>query len=66
MGLMTWAEEKVKKLTFWDLGALKLALLVLGAIIGAYISVFVKQYVWWFVVVFVVLYLYLILKFFKK
>lgn len=66
MGLSSWAEEKIHKLTIWDFSIVKVALIIFGIIIGAYVSTFVKQYVWYFVGIFVVLYGILIYKVFKK
>jgi uncharacterized membrane protein YfcA len=66
MCIIKWAEKKIKKLTFWDVGVLKLCLVVFGMVLGAYVANFVKQYVWWFVVVFAITYIYLLCKIFKK
>ena len=66
MSLITWSEEKIHKLTIWDLFLAKTALIIFGIIIGAHISIFVKQYLLCFIGAFVVLYAILIYKVFKK
>ena len=66
MGLINWANEKVKKLDFWDVGCIKWTSILFGLIIGAYIANFVKQYLWVFIVLAVLLAIKPIYKFFKK
>jgi len=66
MKIKNWFEEKIRRLTFWDMCAIKITLIIFGIIIGAYISTFVKQYVWYFVIVFIVLYAVVVYRFFKK
>ena len=41
MGLIGWAEEKIKVLSIWDIGVVKLYAMLFGAIGGAYFSEFV-------------------------
>ncbi len=55
LGFTSWANEKVKKLNYWDIGSIKWASIFFGIIVGAYISDFVKQYLWLFVVLAVLL-----------
>ena len=45
MGLLSWMDEKGKKLNVWDIGFVKGAALFFGIIIGAYIPFFVRQYI---------------------
>ena len=66
MGFKKCFEEKIHKLTLWDMALIKTTLIVFGIIIGAYISTFVKQYLWYFVGAFVVLYAILLYRFFRK
>ncbi len=66
MGFKKWFEEKIHKLTLWDMALVKITLIIFGIIIGAYISAFVKQYLWYFVGAFVVLYAIILYKFFRK
>ena len=65
MNLFSWSEEKIKRLSIWDFGALKAYLLLIGIVIGAYISSFVKQYVWVIIAVIVILFIWLMYKVFK-
>ncbi|MCP3685896.1 MAG: hypothetical protein GY861_24885 [bacterium] len=62
MGLIGFADNKIKKMSVLDFSILKIALVIIGMIIGAYVSTFVKQYVYYFAGVFVVLYAILIYK----
>lgn len=66
MGFKKWLEEKIHKLTLWDMALVKIVLIIFGIIIGAYISTFVKQYLLYFVGTFVVLYAILLYRFFRK
>ena len=66
MGFKKYFEEKIHKLTLWDMYLIKIVLIIFGIIIGAYISTFVKQYLWYFVGAFVMLYAILLYRFFKK
>ena len=65
MGLISWSEEKIKKLNIWDFGVLKIYLVLVGIVIGAYFSSFVKQYVLVFIVIIVILLIWLLYKVFK-
>ncbi len=60
MGFMSYWEKKIRQLSIWDFGVMKIALILFGMVLGAYVAGFVHQYVWWFVVVFVVLYIWLV------
>jgi len=66
MGLINWMNEKIKRMNVLDMGCIKWASLLLGAIIGAYIAGFVKQYLWVFVVLTIVLVIRPIYTIFKK
>ena len=66
VGIKKWSEEKIHKLTIWDIAIVKIALIIFGILIGAYISIFVKQYLWYFVGAFVVLYAILLYRLFEK
>lgn len=63
---MDWYNEKIKKLNVWDIGALKVYVLLIGMIIGAYFPGFVMQYLWIIVAIIVLLMLKLLYKVFKK
>jgi len=65
MGLMSFWEEKIKRLSIWDFGVLKTYLILIGVVIGAYISSFVKQYVWVIIAIIVILLIWLMYKIFK-
>lgn len=66
MGLLSWAEKKIRNLNVWDFGLVKVLLVLSGIIIGAYISAFVKQYAWYFGSAFAVLYIIALYRVFKK
>ena len=66
MGFTSWANEKVKKLDFWDIGCIKWSCIFFGVIIGAYIADFTKQYLWLFIVLAILLAIKPLYKFFKK
>ena len=66
MGLLKYSEKKIRNLTVWDFGLVKILLALFGIIIGAYISAFVKQNVWYFGGAFVVLYPIVLYRVFKK
>lgn len=66
MSLFTWAEEKFKNFTFWDIGVFKLALIAFGMILGAYFAMFVMEYMLYFWIVFIAAYIYLVFKMFQK
>ena len=63
---LKWMEKKIHRLSIWDFGMVKLALILLGMIVGAYISGFVQQYILYLAMVVVVLYAILFYKVFKK
>ena len=65
MGIIEWANEKIKAQTVWDIGVLKIFCTIAGMILGAYVSVFVKQNLLYFVVVGTVLFVYLMVRFFR-
>ncbi|MCK4641422.1 MAG: hypothetical protein KAU06_08790 [Candidatus Marinimicrobia bacterium] len=65
MGIIEWANLKVKTQNIWDIGILKIFCTIVGIILGAYISNFVIQYVWWFVVIAILLFIWLMYRFLK-
>ncbi len=66
MKLINWADSKISKMNVWDIGFLKLLLLIVGMIIGAYISEIVLANIFIFVGAAVSLYLLIMFKFFRK
>ena len=44
MGIIQWANEKVKVHTVWDIGMLKIACILIGMVLGAYLSSFVFRF----------------------
>lgn len=66
MGMIDWAENKIKKMTFWDMALIKYTCIFLGLIIGAYISGFVRQYIWLFLILFIAGYITAVYRFFIK
>ena len=66
MGIMDWYNGKIKNLNVWDIGALKVCMLLIGMIIGAYAVGFVKSYLWTIIAIIVLLMIKLMLKVFKK
>ena len=66
MSLFSFIESKVKAMTVWDIGVLKLLLFVTGLIFGAYYSESVLNCInWWYGAFFVLLAL-MLYKVFKK
>ena len=51
--------EKIKRLTIWDISILKIGLLVLGMIVGAHFDYFIKENLMTFLLVFLVCWFYL-------
>lgn len=66
MGIMDWYNNKIKKLNVWDIGALKVYVLLFGMIIGAYFPEFVMQNLLIIIIVIALLIIKLIWKVFKK
>ncbi len=67
MTLFNWAKEKIKKMTMWDMGAVKVICIIIGMVLGARFSLWVITN--WVPLVFValVLWIWLIYKiYFKK
>ncbi|MCK5699184.1 MAG: hypothetical protein KAH93_05010 [Candidatus Aenigmarchaeota archaeon] len=60
MGLIEWAEEKIRELSIWDFAFIKVALIIFGVVIGAHMPGFVEEYLGYFVGVFFALYAVLI------
>jgi len=65
MGMLGWANQRLKALTIWDIGVLKFLMAVFGMIVGACIAAFVKEHIWWFVAVGVLLWAFLIYRVFS-
>lgn len=66
MGIMDWYNKKLKNLNVWDIGALKIYVLLFGMIIGAYFPEWVMQNLLIIVAVIVLLMIKLLYKVFKK
>ena len=66
MGIMDWYDKKIKSLNVWDIGALKVYVLLIGMIIGAYFPEWVMQNLLIIVIVIVLLMIKLLYKVFKK
>ena len=66
MKLIDWAENKISQMNIWDIGFLKMLLLIVGMIIGAYVSEFIIKNIFIFAGIAVLLYILITYKFFKK
>jgi len=55
LSVMTWAEDRARAMTLWDIGFLKVYSMIFGMIIGAYLAPFVVRNVWVFVALVVLL-----------
>ncbi len=66
MSLFKYIDLKVKATTVWDIGILKLLVVVGGMIFGAYYSEFVLKYMWYFYISFIVLLVLMLYRMFKK
>jgi putative Mn2+ efflux pump MntP len=66
MSLISWSNEKIKRMNVWNIGILKIMLAIFGMIIGAYFPEFVKANLRILIAIFVVLWLIIATKFFKK
>jgi len=64
MGIIAWADQKVKAQTIWDIQILKIVCLLVGMILGAYLSVFVFRFMGWFIGVSLLLLIVLVVRFF--
>ena len=64
--MISWAEKKIKKMTFWDMTLTKFTAMFFGLIIGAYISGFVRQHIWLFLILFIAGYITAAYRFFVK
>lgn len=53
MGLMSWIDNKSRKLCAWDVAFVKIGAMIFGLIIGAYFPVLIKQYVLLLIVLFI-------------
>ncbi|NMC77447.1 MAG: hypothetical protein GYA60_09180 [Candidatus Methanofastidiosa archaeon] len=53
MGLMSWIDNKSRKLSAWDVAFVKIGAMIFGLIIGAYFPVLIKQYVLLLIVLFI-------------
>jgi len=50
MSIVSWAEERTRAMTMWDVGFLKISAMLFGMVVGAYWGTFVLRHLWWFVV----------------
>ena len=66
MKLIDWAENKINQMNIWDIGFIKMLLLLVGMIIGAYISEFIISNIFIFAGIAVFLYILITYKFYKK
>jgi len=66
MNLIQWGESKIKRMTFWDMGLVKVSCILFGLILGAYISSFVRQYTCLFIILFLAGYITVIYRFLIK
>ncbi len=66
MSLFKWIDSFVKTTTVWDIGILKLFVVVGGMIFGAYYSEFVLNNIWYFYVAFIILLVLMLYRVFKK
>ncbi len=55
MSVQTWADERSRALTMWDLGFVKITSMLFGMIVGAYLASFVMENLWWFAIPMLVL-----------
>ncbi len=66
MGLISWANERIKRLDIWDIGSIKWGSIFIGIIIGAYIANWVKQYIWIHIALAIALLIRPIYRYFRK
>lgn len=66
MSLFKYIDSKVKATTVWDIGILKLLVIVGGMIFGAYYSECVLNNISWFYIAFFVLLVLMLYRVFKK
>ena len=55
MSVLSWAEERARAMTMWDVGFLKMTAMLFGMIVGAYWAPFVTRNLWWFLIPMLVL-----------
>lgn len=55
MGLFKWAKKVIKKMTVWDVGFLKLAMIAFGILLVYWIPAILNLNMWWWVAIFVLL-----------
>jgi hypothetical protein len=55
MSVTTWAEDRARAMTLWDIGFLKVYSAIFGMIIGAYLAPFVLRNIWVFLTLVIVL-----------
>lgn len=60
MGMLEWAEQRLHALTIWDIGVMKLLLLLVGMIAGAFMPLFVRVHLRWFVIIAALLWAFMI------
>jgi len=66
MGILNWANSRIKKLNWLDLGCIKLACIVIGVLLAVLIPSLVKVNVWLLVAVAVILAIKPAVKVFRK
>lgn len=62
MNILKWGEEKLGKMTVWDMALVKLICIFFGLILGAYASAFVKENIRLFIILFIIGYITVIYK----
>ncbi len=66
MGLFSFAESRIKRMTVWDIGALKILCVLAGMLLGAYIAAFMLTYQLWFFIAAGVLLVVVLVRWFGK
>ncbi|MBN1445705.1 MAG: hypothetical protein JW957_06325 [Candidatus Omnitrophica bacterium] len=57
MNILKLGEEKIRKMTVWDMALVKLICVFLGLILGAYAAAFIKENILLFVILFIIGYI---------
>ena len=65
MSIFSWAESRIRNLNVWDIGLLKILLLIAGMVVGSYIPSWVRANQWWLIALAIVLYVYLLFRMFR-
>lgn len=66
MNIIKWSEEKIHKISVWDMGLVKFICILFGLILGAYSSAFIKQNILLFLILFLAGYITAIYRFFIR